>query len=238
MLRALSTASDDVPARLATAKKLLAQLPPTNWLKRNPFVTDHIVEGDAGIYDLLLHARDQAYTVPEIDALAAAAGLRLVTFVPTARYEPASYLSDAGLLRRLSGKSPLERAAFAESLAGNIKSHVFYVVRRGNDVTAPTPDRGDAIPVYCEPEVAQMARGFKPGSMLTASVDGWTAKLPLPALTPAIAELIDGKRNLDQIASELRTRRPDLSRDDVMRQFAQYYAAFHGVGHLMLKLVA
>lgn len=236
MLRALSTDGDDVPARLAMAKKLLAQLPPTNWLKRNPFVTDHIVEGDAGIYDLLLHARDQAYTVPEIDALVAAAGLRLVTFVPPARYEPASYLSDAGLLRRLSNKSPLERAAFAESLAGNIKSHVFYVVRRGNDVTAPTPDRGDAIPVYCESEMAQVARGFKPGSRLTASVDGWTAKLPLPALTPAIAELIDGKRTLDQIASEVRTRRPDLSKEDVMRQFAQYYAAFHGVGHLMLKL--
>ncbi|HEX9465994.1 MAG TPA: class I SAM-dependent methyltransferase [Alphaproteobacteria bacterium] len=236
MLKALLGDADDVAARLAVAKKLIAQLPPTNWLSRNPFVTDHIIEGDAGIFDLLLHARDRAYTVPELDELATGAGLRLVTFVPPARYEPASYLADAALLRRLREKTPLERAAFAENLAGNIKSHVFYVVRQTNGVAPPTPDHDDAIPVYCEPEVAATARGFKPGSHLNASVDGWTAKLPLPALTPAIAQLIDGQRNLSQIYDEIRGRRPDLSKDGFMVQFRQYFAAFHGVGHLMLKL--
>ena len=235
MLRALQRESDDVPAQLATAKKLLAQLPATNWLKRNPFITDHIVEGEPGIYDLLLHARDRAYDVGEVDDLVTGAGLRLVTFVPPARYEPASYLSDAGLLKRLEGKPMLERAAFAENLAGNIKSHVFYVVRRGNAVTPPVPDRPDVVPVYCEPDMAATARKFQPGSTLTASVDGWTAKMPLPMLTPAIAELLDGRRSLGEIHRAIRERRPDLGWDDFVAQFRLYYAAFHGVGHLMLR---
>ena len=237
MLQALVREADDPAARLALAKKLLAQLPATNWLKRNPFVTDHIVEGDPGIFDLLLHARDRAYDVTEIDELIRTAGLRLVSFVPPARYEPASYLSDAALLRRLEGKPMLERAAFAENLAGNIKSHVFYVVRSANPVEAPQPDR-DAVPVYSEPEMAATARAFKPGATLKASVDGWTAKMPLPPLTPAIAELIDGTRNLAEIHAAISQRRPDLSWDDFTAQFRLYYAAFHGVGHLMLKLRA
>lgn len=237
MLQDLVREGDDPAARLAVAKKLLAQLPPTNWLKRNPFVTDHIVEGDPGIFDLLLHARDRAYDVAEIDQLVRDCGLRLVGFVPPARYEPASYLSDAGLLRRLDGKTLLERAAFAENLAGNIKSHVFYVVRSTNAVSEPQPDR-DVVPVYCEPEMAATARSFKPGATLKASVDGWTAKLPLPALTQAIAELIDGHRSLADIHGMIRQRRADLSWDDFLAQFRLYYAAFHGVGHLMLKLTA
>ncbi len=238
MLRQLLGDADDVPARLQVAKKLLAQLPATNWLKRNPFVTDHIVEGDPGIFDLLLHARDRAYDVREVAEFVATAGLRIAAFVPPARYEPASYLSDAALLKRLDGASMLERAAFAENLAGNIKSHVFYVVRSANRVSPPMPDRQDAVPVFCEPDVAEKARGFKPGAMLSAGVDGWTAKLPLPALTPAIAELIDGQRSLGDIHQTIRERRPDLAWDDFLAQFRLYYAAFHGVGHLMLRVPA
>ncbi len=236
MLRELLADADDVPTRLAIAKKLLAQLPATNWLKRNPFVTDHIVEGDPGVFDLLLHARDRAYDVGEIAALLAEAGLRIVSFAPPARYEPASYLSDATLLRRLDGKPMLERAAFAENLAGNIKSHVFYAVRAANAVQPPTPDNPDAVPVYCEPETAALARKFQPGSNLKAGVDGWTAKLPLPSLTAALAELIDGRRSLRDIHQALVARRPDLTWDDFLAQFRQYFAAFNGVGHLMLRL--
>lgn len=236
MLRTLLGDSDDVATRLAMAKKLLVQLPATNWLKRNPFVTDHVTEGDPGIFDLLLHARDRAYDVSEVEALLGGAGLRLLSFAPPARYDPASYLSDATLLRRLESRSASERAAFAENLAGNIKSHVFYAVRTGNTVAPPLAYAPDAVPVYCEPETAELARRFTPGTSLSAGVDGWTVKLPLPALTAAFAELIDGQRSLQEIYRQLVARRSDLSWDEFAAQFRMYFAAFNGVGHLMLKL--
>src|SRR5437588_8853312 len=41
-------------------------LPTTNLFRRNPYLNDHVTGGDAGLYDLLLHSIDRAYTVPEI----------------------------------------------------------------------------------------------------------------------------------------------------------------------------
>ncbi len=52
--------------RLALGKALYDALPGTNWLRRNPFVGDHVHGGDAGFYDLLLHQQDRAYRVDEV----------------------------------------------------------------------------------------------------------------------------------------------------------------------------
>ncbi|MBM3536290.1 MAG: methyltransferase [Alphaproteobacteria bacterium] len=234
-LRGLLNDADNIDTRLAVAKKLLAQLPATNWLKRNPFVTDHLTEGDSGIFDLLLHARDRAYDVAETNDFVEAAALRLVAFVPEARYRPESYVSDAALLKRIERLSPIERAALAENIVGNLKSHVFYAVKRANPVTPPAPDRPDLVPVYCELDPAELGAKLKPAGVLTASFEGWQSKLPLPPLAPAIAGLIDGKRNLGQVHAALRERRADLAWDEFAAQFRVFYAAFNGIARLMLR---
>jgi SAM-dependent methyltransferase len=235
MLRTLLGDGDDSSAQIEIAKRLLAQMPPTNWLKRNPAITDHVALGDSGIFDVLLHARDRAYDVAEVNELVTGAGLRLTAFVPPVRYDPTAYLSDATLLRRLAGKGALERAAFAENLAGNLKCHIFYTVRQDNGVTLPTPDREDVVPVYCEPEAGASMRRFEPGGMMRIEVDGWSTKLPLPPLTPAIAAQIDGRHSLAEIHRIIRERRPDVTWEEFLDQFGQFYAAFHGAGHLVLK---
>ncbi|HEX6979785.1 MAG TPA: class I SAM-dependent methyltransferase [Alphaproteobacteria bacterium] len=235
MLNAIAPPTADPAARLQLARRLVAQLPATNWLKRNPFVTDHIVEGDAGLYDLLLHARDRAYTVEEIGALLDGAGLRLESFVPPARYEPASYISDAALLKRIQDLPPLARAAFAERLAGNIKAHVFYAVRAENPVTAPRPDTPDLVPVLFDASPEQLARGLKPGGMLTVSAEGLSLRFPLPRLAPAICGLIDGTRTLDEIRAALATKAGPLDWPAFAAEFASLFAALNGSGKLFLR---
>jgi SAM-dependent methyltransferase len=235
LLRALLDERDDIATRVAVAKKLLAQLPATNWLKRNPFIADHLTEGDSGLFDLLLHARDRAYDVRGVDSFIRAAGLRPVRFVPAARYEPSSYLSDAQLLRRLETLDAVGRAAFAEDLAGNLKVHIVYAVRAENPVQPPAPDDPAAVPVYCELDAAELGAKLKPAGTLTASLDGWQAKLPLPPLAPAIAGLIDGERDLAAIHRMLQTRRADLTWDEFAAQFRVFYAAFNGIARLMLR---
>ncbi len=234
-LRALLTDTDSIDTRLAVAKKLLGQLPATNWLKRNPFVTDHLTEGDSGLFDLLLHARDRAYDVAEADGFVETAGMRLVSFVPAARYRPESYVSDAVLLKRLERLSAIERAALAENIAGNIKSHVFYAVKRSNPVAPPEPDDPALIPVFCELDPAELAAKLKPAGVLTASFEGWQSKLPLPPLGPAIAGLIDNRRSLGEIHKALQERRADLAWPDFVAQFRVFYAAFNGIARLMLR---
>jgi hypothetical protein len=52
-------------------------VPDTAWLRRNPWIEDHIKGGDAGLYDLLLNPRDRAFTVPQLATLVEGAGLRV-----------------------------------------------------------------------------------------------------------------------------------------------------------------
>src|SRR6185312_2873677 len=89
-------------ARLDLARRLLKQLPSTNWFARNPFLRDHLNVGDAGLYDLLLHSQDRAYAVPELAALVGAAGLAITGLIEPWRYDPASYLNDGALLKRVA----------------------------------------------------------------------------------------------------------------------------------------
>src|SRR5438132_1086462 len=124
--RTLAPPSMALDDRLAMAKRLIRFLPTTNLFRRNPYLNDHVTGGDAGLYDLLLHSCDRAFTVPEIGAMAVACGLRVVAFLEPVRYEPATYMSDPIIARQTSSLPLLERAAFAECLAGNLPSHVFY----------------------------------------------------------------------------------------------------------------
>jgi SAM-dependent methyltransferase len=236
LLADLGVQEETPQARLPLARKLLAQLPPTNWLKRNPFVGDHVAEGDAGLHDLLLHARDRAYEVGEVAALVASAGLRLAGFVPPARYEPASYLNDAALLKRLASCTPLERAAFAERLAGNMKAHVFYAVDAKNAVAPPQPDDPQAIPVWFDADPAPALKALG-GATLTVSAEGLTFRFPLPPLAAAMAAQIDGQRPLRDIHATVAAKAGPLDWAAFSRQFALLYAALHGAGKLLLRLI-
>src|SRR5499427_5376161 len=80
MLRTLAPPSMATADRIAMAKRLIRFLPTTNLFRRNPYLNDHVTGGDAGLYDLLLHSIDRAYTVPEIGELTGNAGLRVVAF--------------------------------------------------------------------------------------------------------------------------------------------------------------
>ena len=233
-LRRLVRAEEMPKERVALARRFLAQLPPTNWIKRNPFVADHVTEGEAGIHDLFLHARDRAYRVEEIGALVDRAGLRLVSFVPPARYDPFTYASDAALRRRIEALSPLARAALAEEIVGNLKAHAFYVVAADSTVTPPSPDDPAAVPALHEVAADALTRRLKPGGVLKVNAEGFEMRFALPPLAPAIAGMIDGKRSLAEIHRALAARNAKLDWGEFRDQFRLLYGGLHGVGKLFL----
>ena len=111
--------------QIPLTRRLLADLPATNWFRHNPFLTDHN-RGDAELVDLCLHSRDRAYRIAEFVDLLAAADLAPVAFIEPIRYEPTTYLQDPLLIKKAQRLSVLERASLAEALAGNLKTHLLY----------------------------------------------------------------------------------------------------------------
>lgn len=198
MLRVL--APDTLPAaeRIAIFRRVMANLPPNNLLRVNPVLGISPKSDDHELFDMFLHSQDRSYTVPEIGAFAAQAGLRITSFLPLVQYDPAGVCGDADLLRRLDGKSMLERAAVAESLHCLSQKHVFYVVRADNPVAPPLPTDPAAIPVWHD--------GFSfPHQQVGGTFQFGKSRGPIICqitVTPeiaAIAARIDGKATLGDI---------------------------------------
>jgi SAM-dependent methyltransferase len=238
LLRTIAPPSMALEDRIAMAKRLIRFLPTTNLFRRNPYLNDHVTGGDAGLYDLLLHSCDQAYTVPQIGTLAADAGLRVVAFLEPVRYEPATYMSDPVIARQASSLPLLERAAFAERLSGNLRTHVFYATRAGFDTVA-RPEDTSAIPVLRDMDAQKLAGGLQPGSPLVANLDGFPWRAQLPALAPRIISQFDGRRTVAEIYTSLGAQGgpggglPQW--EDFYAQFEDLYVKLNGVNHLLLR---
>ncbi|MGH6894712.1 MAG: class I SAM-dependent methyltransferase [Dongiaceae bacterium] len=217
-------------ARLQTARDLLKQLPVTNWLRRNPAIGDHLAGGDAGLHDLLLHAQDRAYDVAELAALVQGAGLEIAAFIEPWRYDPASYLTDAGLLRRLEKLGPVERAGFAERLAGNLKRHIVYLVRNGRaSSSVARPSDRNMVPVLRADSEGLIAALHGRGALKVA-IDGIDVRFPIPAHAADIMAEIDGTRSIAQIYRAVAVRREPL------KNWSEFKVAFDRVYDLFNKL--
>ena len=214
MQEALRTfAPADLPdaERIDRAKRLIGKLPKTNWLRRNPFVQDHQSGGDAGIYDLLLHARDRAYRVAEFARMIEAAGLGIASFITPAAYAPETYLNDPALLASVQERPLVERAAIAEAIAGNLRKHVVYAAPAGRVAgAAASPKDLSLVPVLHRQQAKPLAEALRKGR-LQANLDGFDATFPAPARAAAVTARIDGVRSLAQIANALQQTDPSLS---------------------------
>jgi SAM-dependent methyltransferase len=216
------------------ARRLLAGLPPTNLFARNPVLRDH-TGSDAELVDLLLHSQDRSYTVGEIAALVRGCGLNLVSFIEPLRYDPATYLKDPVLLRRLAGLSADPRAAVAEQLAGNLKTHVFYVSKRPAGATLAGPDGPEAIPCLRVLDGPQLARAVQRDLVLKGEFDGLALRFPLPRLAPAVLPWIDGRTPLGEIQSALQRLDPRQDWEHFKTQFDQLYRVLGGLNHLLIR---
>jgi len=237
MLRVIAP-GDEMPdnQRVEMAKRLTKAAPKTAWINRNGQLRDHIGGGDPGVYDLFLHARDRAYTVPQVADWVTGAGLRLMAFIEPFRYDPAWVVPDPPILQRLDGLDPISRAAFAELFTGNIKKHIFYAVRADNDVAAPDTGNPGAVPILLNASAAETAERLPPGGKISASIEGMTIDMPVPPLSRMIAGLCDGTNDLTAIHAAVREKRSEMDYDAFRKQFDAFYRVMNAINKLVLRL--
>jgi SAM-dependent methyltransferase len=228
---------DDPPTdRMDQAKAILNQLPPTNWLRRNNLVADHMMAGDAGLYDLLLHSRDRAYTVPDLARLVADADLRIVSFIEPIRYDPTAFIGDPALLEKIDRLSWIDQCALSELLTGNLKTHVFYVIKSGNrSRTVASAEDEDLRPVLIglDPDTAPAA--LKSKGSLAVDFDGLKLSVPISEQAIDVLSLMDGHRTISAIRQATESDHRPMTRDEFNKTFSHLFAVLNGLNLGFLK---
>jgi SAM-dependent methyltransferase len=223
-------AGDPPVDRVNQAKKMLGQIPPTNWLRRNNLIADHIEAGDAGLYDLLLHSRDRAYTVPELDDLVTGSGLRIVSFIEPIRYDPAAFISDPDLMGQIDRLSAIERCAAAELVSGNLKTHIFYAVKSGNSSqTVAATDNENLRPILIglEPKTAPAA--LRASGRLSVELDGLKLGFPITNKEIDILALMDGQTTIGAIRLAVAGGSRPIDQDEFHQIFEHLFMVLNGL---------
>lgn len=195
---------DGPEEKVRLARAALAALPESNGFRRNPFLTDHGTS-DAGLHDLLLHARDVPFAVPDLLAALDRAGLELVSFVEPARYDPARCLpATPEFASRLARLSPPERLALGERLAGDIRMHVGYAARAGRAAKAMARLEPEGVPRLNGLDARALAAKVAKDGTVRVSYPGRALDIAIPKDAAPLIALIGRERSFAEIAQAAR----------------------------------
>lgn len=135
LMKMINTNENDLSNKVANTKKILANLPETNWFSHNEeLLVDHMEDEDNGLVDLLLHEQDRAYSILEVYELLEQAALQFVEFSDVGMrmsYKPEQHIVNKGLLETVKKLSTKEQHGISELLLGAFKKHEFYVSNTG-----------------------------------------------------------------------------------------------------------
>jgi ubiquinone/menaquinone biosynthesis C-methylase UbiE len=244
-LRLINRGEPDLQKRVDNAKAILSHLPPTNWFIHSPQTFLQEIRSDAGIYDLLLHAQDQAYSMPELYRFLDGAGLHLLHLFHDGYrmgddlYNPAAYLQDAALREKVRGFSLRDQHTLAELLHGQIYKHTFYAAK--HLPTPPTLEDVSVIPLFSfdvedgKANILDMiAQAQEPAVTITHPQSKMSVTLEKTPHLAALFAQIDGRRPLREMLARVAAEE-GASHADLTRQFTALYQAFHLAGWMYLR---
>ena len=144
LMRLMMEEEDSIEQRIQDTKSVLQSLPKTNWFQHNGSSYQDLGFGDIGIYDLLLHSQDRAYSIPELYAYVEKQGLNLLKLLDFQCYDAGLYTADQTLLDEIHQKDEQMRYAIGELLSGLATKHTFYVSK--TDKAAASVEDEDMVP--------------------------------------------------------------------------------------------
>lgn len=184
-LRLLS-AGPDFGDGAEAMRGLLGNLPPHNWIAKNPHLRHNTASDGVELADRYLNPNDRAFEISELHALCRGAGLEMRGFVHPFLYDPEPLLATPALRAQAAALSPIEQAQLAEWLHGILHIHQVFAVPAGRDA----PDMAgllDRQETRLMPSLLG-ARGFA----ALAEAAGQTVEVGVPygALKPGLSTVL------------------------------------------------
>lgn len=248
LLRLINHRTPEPAKRVENTKAILNNVPSTSWfLSSPPLMFKELTNGDAAIYDLLLHSQDRAYSIPELYQFVRGAGLDIVMFYPDdpelgkRQYNPLSYIEDEHLKDEVRALPLEQRYQLAELLHGKISRHAFYATRQVQPAADPAdldmvPFLNDAfLPSAYKDMEAMLSSGQEIIRFDAAEREIRVRVINTPHLY-LIGRYLDGKRTTRDILQLVINAAPKGTEEyQILQEFWLFFNTLHEHGWLMLR---
>lgn len=252
LMRRINQNTNDIEEKINNTKLIINELPAVSGFKKyEHLIHDHKKHGDIGIYDLILHSQDRAYTVPEVYEFLGKQDLHLVQFLAVhglgkLHYNPLTYLKDNTTREIVSALPVEEQQAIAELIMGTFSRHNFFVTQQ--PVEIPSIDDLDMVPFFScffthEGAYENFYNGAKQTQEKYMKFTEGRSKLSLTLEnTPHlkyIFKYLDGNRSVREILaaiqndSELENSSP--ATDVLLAEIKTLYETFHRYDWMLLR---
>lgn len=248
-LRLLNRGEANLQTQVDNTRALMQNMPNSNWFLKSPPDIINETASDIGLFDLLLHPQDRAYSVPELYEFIEKQGLQLLQLWPENLamglnyYNPAMYLRDEGLRARAAALPLRDQQALAELLNGHVIRHMVYAAPTPRAV--PQPEDLDLIPMMHQvlhdqrEATLQTMRDASDMIMIIQQSTGVRLMLPKMPYMDAILGRIDNKsstRDIFRAIMKQEAHKKDApTYQSLSFEFAAMYRAMHNYSWLWLR---
>ncbi len=230
--------------------EIMNNLPVTNWYHRGKdLLSDHVMFGDVGMYDMFMHKQDRAYTVPQIYQFVEKAKLNFVDFSSAhsrVMLNIAHYVKDAELLKRIQKMDKVKQQAMCEILCGSIIKHSFFASKK-KDPVAKMTDLDNVPYIYTIANLPkQISDYLKANPNLLGQIMNFswksdylgdaTINIPVsPYTEPLFRNMIDGNKSLKEIFQAIKKEMgKDVKDSDLTAEINRVFPVMQEVGVLLL----
>ncbi|HVQ71823.1 MAG TPA: class I SAM-dependent methyltransferase [Bradyrhizobium sp.] len=185
---------------LGMARALLKFVPSHHYLFEATGKLPIDLAQDAGIVDMLLHPQDKAYSVPEVMAFVAAAGLVFFGWNDNADYCADRFLSGE-MLEKVLALPAAEQWAIVEDLALLNSRHDFFVRKPQSARFLTCFDTDDYLSYVPHVRAGVKLAGDVNALVLTRAAPQGTIVTPISRSEALLLEQIDSSRSISEILS-------------------------------------
>jgi len=249
LMATINQGEEDLQQHVDNCKTVLKDISKDNWLNYNKEAFSGDLASDNGIYDLLLHNQDRAYSVPQLYEYMQGQNLQILDLFPQQQfpaalvYDPATYIKQPEMLQKIQQLSIQQQQSICEILNGHITMHECYVAPTPSN--KPAPNDLELVPSFTivfgdvhYQQLQAVLQDEQPNITLGQQGAGTQLTLQKTPNSPLLLKYVDGKRNLKDIFRKVighpstRKQQPKPNNPSLLKEF-EYIFKFMNAQNLM-----